>query len=409
MKFFHLFLSSLVVPIGLLFSSDVPIQTDYAIFLFDNGEKNMVASMLNYARQKDAATLDHLNFRIVFMGASTDALSKEPFCHYPDKMIHYEELGVEEVIDHSWKRDRELNQTSIKRLSEGLDIQKKVWVGVSCSIFEQLLRHYQDNTEVDVVALRDNPNPDGDTDYFLMADAIQSVANKVALPSKAAFTKLDPLHQKGVVVGHGPIEEWCDQAKSLDRGEIIERLGLNSQLPIIVYAGVYGDHYENCFKTFLELVPDEDLQILIVPHPRYKGIIEKKNCAYLKNRVAKFSIIGEFEEDPTKNAKTVEALCIADAIVTADATSTIVFQANALKKKVLYINPLSSQVGDRLCARKLLQKINNSEDFLSVTRTIRLEKGREKSASGEDIFELLGIPRNGAKLLWEEFLRNPNF
>ncbi|HEY4831427.1 MAG TPA: hypothetical protein VIH61_02595, partial [Waddliaceae bacterium] len=278
---------------GLLFSSDTLIQTDYAIFLFDNGDKNMIGSMLSYARQRDPFTLEHLDFRIIFMGASLDAMSKEPFCHYPDKLLHYKQLGFEEVIDHTWKRDREINQTSVARLAQNLHVQKKVWVGVSCLIFEQILHYYQDNTDVEVVALRDNPSPDGDTDYFLVADKIQRVANKIAVPSKAASTKLNHLNKKIVVIGHGPIEEWSDQIKYLDKKEIIKRLGLNCQLPIIVYAGGYGDYYENCFRMFLELVPNKAIQVLIVPHPRYKGVVEKKNCTNLKNKVAKFSIIGE--------------------------------------------------------------------------------------------------------------------
>lgn len=405
MQFWHLFLlSSLVSPIGLLSSSDISIRTDTVIFLFDNGDKNMVASMLNYARKQDASTLDHLNFKIVFMGASTDAMSKEPFCYYPDKLIHYKQLGLEETIDHTWKRDRKLNQSSIEKLSQSLNIQKKVWVGVSCSIFEQLIQHYQDNSDIEIVALRDNPSPDGDTDYFLVADKIQNIAKKVAVPSKAAAAKLNPQNQEIVVIGHGPIEEWCKEAKGLDKEEIITRLGLNALIPIIVYAGTYGDYYENCFKAFLELLPNEAMQVLIVPHPRYKGIVEKKNCANLKNEIAKLTIIGEFEADPRKNAKTIEALYIADAIVTADATSTIVFQANALKKKVLYINTTSSQVSDRLCAKKLIQKMTSSEEFLDLIRNIQLTKGIEPSSSFEDVFELLGIPKNGAKLLWQEFL-----
>src|ERR1700722_14580472 len=157
MKFLHLLLlSSIIFPMGLLFSSDTLIQTDYAIFLFDNGDKNMIGSMLSYARQRDPFTLEHLDFRIIFMGASLDAMSKEPFCHYPDKLLHYKQLGFEEVIDHTWKRDREINQTSVARLAQNLHVQKKVWVGVSCLIFEQILHYYQDNTDVEVVALRDN-------------------------------------------------------------------------------------------------------------------------------------------------------------------------------------------------------------------------------------------------------------
>lgn len=37
-----------------LFAFPTPIKTDYAIFLFDNGEKNHIAAMLEYAKQPEA-------------------------------------------------------------------------------------------------------------------------------------------------------------------------------------------------------------------------------------------------------------------------------------------------------------------------------------------------------------------
>ncbi|MBI3236864.1 MAG: hypothetical protein HYZ48_04100 [Chlamydiales bacterium] len=399
MEFFKPLLWMLTIFPLSLFSS---IQTDYAIFLFDNGDKNMIGSMLHYAKEHDPETLDRLNFRIIFMGASTDAISQEPFCHYPDKLIHYKDLKLEETIDNTWKRDQKLSPGSIQKLCQSIDVQKKVWVGVSCSIFEQILLHYQDKLEA--LALRDNPSPDGDTDYFRVADQIQSIANKVAVPSKAISAKLDPLHQKITVIGHGPIEDWCRLSDHLNREKIIERLGLNPQLPIIVYAGVYGDFYENSFQMFLDLIPNEPVQILIVPHPRYKGILEKKLCAKFKSNLPRLAIIGEFEICPTKNAKTLEALHIADAIFTADATSTVVFQANALKKTVLYVNPVSSPVSENLCTKKLIQKIENTEAFSALIQEIRSAKKAGKPFSHPDVFELLDMPRDGSKLLWEELL-----
>jgi hypothetical protein len=143
---------------------------------------------------------------------------------------------------------------------------------------------------------------------------------------------------------------------------------------------------------FLDLIPDEPIQVLIVPHPRYKGVIERKYCADRQDSVARIKIVGEFETDPLSHAKTIEALCIADAVFTADATSTVVFQANALNKKVCYVNPVTSKVCEALC-----EKITTSERFLNVVETIQ--------SSEEDAFELLGMPRNGAKLLWQEFVR----
>src|SRR5579862_524424 len=340
--FYRLLVSAMVFPVLLLSS---PIQTDYAIFLFDNGDKNMIASMLKYAEENDKSTADALDFRIIFMGASLDAMGTEPFCHYPDKLVHYKQLGIEETIDHQWKRDKQLTAESLHQLEKNLSVKKKIWVGVSCAIFEQIIRQYQKNIEV--VALRDNPSPVGDTDYFRVADAVQNAAHTIAVPSQAASNKLASPNKKLVVIGHPPIEEWQQQAESIDKDAILKKLGLNPKFPIIVYAGVYGDFYAACFEQFLDSIPIAQMQVLIAPHPRYKGVVERQLLEVRKADCPQCTIIGEFIEDPSKKIKTVEAIAIADLIVTADATSTVVFQANALKKKVLYINTTSSEVSTR--------------------------------------------------------------
>ena len=80
-----------------------------------------------------------------------------------------------------------------------------------------------------------------------------------------------------------------------------------------------------------------------------------------------------------------------------DATSSIVIQANALGKKVLYVNPIISQVSSVLCAQQLLQKINNAAAFKAVVNTIE-----PSSVTASDIFVQLGMPKNGAQLLWKD-------
>ncbi len=399
-------LATSIFPVLLFSSPSLPIHTDYTIFLFDNGDKNMIASMLTYAEKNDKSTLDNLDFRIVFMGASIDAMTKAPFSHYPEKMIHYKQLGIEETIDHQWKRDRRLKCASLDYLEKGINSRKKIWVGVSCSIFEQIAQRYQERSSIEVVAIRDNPSPDGDTDYFKVAQEVQNAANKIAVPSKAISDRYDPSHKKTVVIGHAPIEEWQQEAQRIDRDAIIKQLELNPDLPIIVYAGVYGDFYPACFEKFLDSIPDKNVQVLIVPHPRYKGAIEIASCAKLKRTFPYFKIVGEFIEDPSRKIKTVEALAIADVIVTADATSTVVFQANALRKKVLYVNVASSEVSEAFCEKKLIYKVSNREEFSHLMNAILTEKMNHSSIEGQDVFDLLGIPKQGAKLLWEELIHS---
>ncbi len=281
--------------------SALPIQTDHAIFLFDNGDKNMIGSMLKYAEENEPSKLQGLDFRIVFMGASVDAMSQEPFCHYSEKLIHYKQLGVLETVDNTWKRDRLISKESLLALSSNLEVRRKVWSAVSCSIFTQLLHHYN-SLSIETTAFRDNPSPFGDNDYFVVAKEVQDIANKVLVPSQAVADQIDP-SKNVAVVGHGPIEEWQANALQIDPNAIRQRLQLNSHLPTIVYTGVYGDYYKPCLQLFLGIVPTQNNQILIVPHPRYKGVVETEVCAdHAKS--SSFQIIGEDQ------AKTVEVLIV---------------------------------------------------------------------------------------------------
>lgn len=45
----------------------LPIETDYAIFLFDHGETNLIGSMLKYVESTDTKMRD-IQLRIIFMG-----------------------------------------------------------------------------------------------------------------------------------------------------------------------------------------------------------------------------------------------------------------------------------------------------------------------------------------------------
>ncbi len=386
-----LLLTYVFLPVASLLSNGIPLKTDRAIFVFDNGEKNMIASMLRYAEANDKFTLDNLDFCIIFMGASLDSIDKEPFSHYPDKMIPYKELGIEESIDYQWKREEKITPKSIANLCRSMSVQKKIWTGVSCSIFTQLIELYQTNPSLEVVALKDNPSPDGDTDYFKVASEVQRAAYKIALPSK-----VDYLDKEIAVIGHGPIEEWQIEAEQINKQAIVAKLGLDPLIPIIVYVGGYGDTYQESFERFLDLLPDVKVQVLIVPHPRYKGSVEAKLCQNFTYQWAQVKLVGEFVKEPSLRIKTVEAIAIGDLVITPDPTSTIVFQANALKKKVLYINKVSTKISEIFSDRKLIIPVLDSKQFLEVIK--------DPSLAQEDIFSLLEIPKNGAKLLWDEFV-----
>lgn len=370
-----------------------PIQTDNVIFLYDNGEKNMVASALRYGKKIGA--LEDIDFRIVFFGASIDAMNEQPFSSYCDRLIHYKALGILEEVDKTWKREALLSKESLEALRSRLIVNHQVWTGVSCQLFSQILSLYQEDPHLNVACLRDNPSPVGDTDYFVTANQVQQVAKKVLVPSSLALEFL--IEKEARIIGHAPMEDWVADAIDIDYSATCQRLSLNSNRFIITYCGSYGEQYRECFKRFLSLIPSENpVQVLIAPHPKYQGAIEKELCAAHDWKNAIFRIIGNWEENPENKASTMEAVRIADLVITSDATSTVVFQANGIKKRVGLVNQLSpTAVETFIVSKGLIERFNTSEEIQAGYS--------EPSSNPSEPFILMGIPREGDRLLWETF------
>lgn len=373
-----------------------PIVTDNIIFLYDNGEKNMVASALRYGEKIGA--LEDIDFRVVFCGTSIDAMNEKPFSSYPDRLIHYKALGILEEVDKTWKREALLSKESLEALRSRLIVNNKVWTGVSCQLFSQILSLYQEETHLDVACLRDNPSPIGDTDYFVIADQVQQIAKKVLVPSSLALEFL--IGKETRIVGHSPMEDWLEEAVKVDYVSLCQRLSLDANRFIIVYSGSYGEHYTDYFKRFLSLIPTQKyVQVIIAPHPKYRGAIEKELCAGHDWKNATFRIIGNWEENPQNKASTQEAICIADLVIISDPTSTVVFQATGIGKKVALVNHLSATAVEAFIVSKgFIERLNTSEEVQTAYT--------EPSSNTNDPFTLMGIPREGNRLLWEAFLQN---
>lgn len=407
MKYSRSIIFTLIIILFSFSSFFAVIKTDYAIFLFDNGEKNMIASMLNYAQQHATPTLENLDFKIVFMGPALDGMSQEPFCNFRNKIIDYKQLGIEETIDRHWTRNATISQTSLKNIFNNLQIRKKIFVGVSCTVFGQILQLYQTNQEIETIALRDNPNLYGDGDYFSVAQHVQIIAKTIAVPSKLIAQDISCGNKKVTIIGHAPTEEWQKLAQKIDTTAIINRLEVNSQKLIIAYAGSYGDDYQNAFKLFLKMLQDEkisklNLQIIIVPHPRYQGSFEKKLCQNFDYKTSKFFIADDTKE--LTRTKTIEALAIADIVVVPVATSTIVTQAKALSKEVFYINATSNYNSQELEQKNILIRISTTDEFIKALE--KFHKNQWKQNNSNDIFNLFGIPKNGSQLLWQLLVSN---
>lgn len=335
------------------------LETDYLIVIFDNGEKNIVASMLSTLEASNETNLKNIDFKIVFMGASIDAMHDKPFSSFPEKMVHYKQLGIEEDIDRFWKRDQSLSVKSLRKLQESIRVRKKLLVGVSCLVCKNLLETF---SEIETIALWDNPNPNGASDYFPIAREVVASASKVFVPGIEVFQALS--HPNKVITGHPSSEDWEKEALKISKVSILSSLSLDHSLPIIIFAGAYGDLYEKRLRRFLEVFPKDAMHLIIAPHPRFQGELESRICpSYLTSLTS------------------LEALVVADGVVVPDPTSTIVFQAKVLKKKIYFAHEKSTR-------EEILEWMSRQEDT----------KG--------DFYQEKQIPRGGAKRLLGAFFQS---
>jgi hypothetical protein len=396
----------------LLFSNlSFALQTDRAIFLFDTGETNFIACMLNYAEKYDTERLKSLDFRIILMGASLDAKHKDPFRLYPDKVISYKDLGIQELIDRNWERGQLLSDTSIAHLKKNIVITKKVWTGVSASIFRQIIELYHGH-HVYCLALRDYPFVYDETTgsqyhSHIVRQEVEKVASMVALSSTFSQDEVISVNSSVSVVGHPPCEDYYEQMHTINTQAALQRIGLDPKKPIILYAGTYQTDYPEMFDQFLQYLEAykhtlHQIQLLIVPHPRYKGIVEKKMSKRLDDMGICYRIVGEYEENPLFYIKTIEAVCCSNLVITSNATATLVLQANILSKKVIYITSNSpDKVSTLLGQKHTITPVTNAYELVQEINTSLLH---QETLYVPDIFHTFGIPKGAAATLWNMFI-----
>ena len=76
-------------------------------------------------------------------------------------------------------------------------------------------------------------------------------------------------------------------------------------------------------------------------------------------------------------------------------------QASALGKSVLHVSCITSPVSEGLYELGLLKPIPCAEELLQAITKARLGSINSET---QTVFDLLGMPKNGGKLLWESLV-----
>ncbi|MEO6392673.1 MAG: hypothetical protein ABIP75_12565 [Pyrinomonadaceae bacterium] len=162
---------------------------------------------------------------------------------------------------------------------------------------------------------------------------IASRVDRVWVPTKKIKDDLNELGIKSVkALGQPTLEIWSRIASSTKPDTVFARLGIPANKAIIVFAGQYGDGYNEILAAFVkaaqaELDQREDLYLVLSPHPKTNGDAE---CA----------VLAQYNEPRMMvmpvGISTADLAIVSRAVVTW--RSTVGTQAAFLGKPVIYFN-----------------------------------------------------------------------
>jgi CDP-glycerol glycerophosphotransferase (TagB/SpsB family) len=133
-------------------------------------------------------------------------------------------------------------------------------------------------------------------------------------------------------MGQPSLETWHRLESNLSPGALYKRLHIPSGKQLLVFAGQYGEGYEEILEAFLKVAKDElnrreDLYIVLSPHPKTGGVDER--AALLKHAHQRFIVA-------PPGVTTAEIAAASEAVITW--RSTVGIQAAFLGKPVIYFN-----------------------------------------------------------------------
>jgi hypothetical protein len=344
---------------------------DTVFILQDAGETNALLPVIEkYAQNNE-------NFLILTAGQATDTLSQK--INLKNKTLSFDQLGISEKIDKSWKRDEKISEESLKKITDEIEA-KKVVAGVAFELQGQLLEAYKARKS-QTFAYWDNPSYEGTDPYFQTAQKVAKTPDLLLVPSKA-FKNAYP---QAEVVGQPSYELWKQQLSGIQPSTVTAKLPFSLKSPVIVFLGGTGSEYDEAFKQFLSYAGDlKGYTVLIAPHPRLGGKVEKKE---LEKRT--FSHVHLIEE--SWNISSMEAIAIADHVICHKSTTGI--NAAVAGRAVIYFIP-SNQVYTNLLIEQGGAPVVSSLDELTASL-------RTKQSFGKDPFKILKVPQGSVDLIYD--------
>ncbi|MBI3211983.1 MAG: hypothetical protein HYZ47_04815 [Simkania negevensis] len=378
-KWFFFFIA-LFLP---LISWAVAPSVSTLFLLYDAGETKGLLPVIHRYKEEE------LDFQVIALGTARHLIEEEMLPK--ENVIDLEkELQLEERIDRNWDRYHPLSQKTMNKIKEYV-MPRVLVMGVASEIQAQFATTYQGSAKI--VAFYDNVNLISRSIYEPLIRKIESVSDFFLVPSREAAAS--SFHKSPYIVGQPALDE-CVRSLSQQKGEIKEKmrstLGLSSDLPIIAYIGGYDSDYGEAFQLFCQsILPMKGCQVLLSPHPKTEGKLEKEILAREKGEKRILFL--------KKPYSSLDAAALADLIVCH--RSSLGVQLAFAGKKVIFLDLPQSKVPNPAVEEwKVAYMALSKEEF----QRLLLDK-ESRECSSEEAYKKAGIPMESSEIIFS-ILRN---
>lgn len=343
---------------------------DVSMVFYDIGETRALEPVIEILKERN------LSVGVLAFGTSRELVEDRPEFINPNA-----DCGVSADVDpEKWQRHAALDSEDLRKVGDCLD-SRLIVTGMASRLQTQIAEVFNKDRHIPVWGYFDG----------FSADAVKEVQSPavsplelVLVPSRSvekAFEKKFP-KEKMKAVGQPTLERWKKTIERVDARALRDELRLDPEKSVLLYAGGYGEGYEESFRLFVRAARDlGNYQVLISLHPKVGGDFEK---SVLETEAAEnMHII-------SKKTSTAEALAVSDILVCH--RSTVGVQAVFAGKPVIYLDFEKNKYSDLAIENRLAKQVFSKEEFQRAILSIRA--GSKKNA-----YANYGVPEESAKLI----------
>lgn len=350
------------------------VRSDILFVLYDAGE--------TLALQPVMECLDnaHVKYAAMVMGTSRELMRGRP--HVVDLN---KDCGVNAVVDQTtWPRARALSDSDLSKAANCVS-PALVVTGMVSKAQEQIA-HAIARATVESVGYYDALTP---LAAGTVAVEFLPELSELWVPTKPIADRIRQDYPRVLVqvVGQPTLENWAEKEKNLDEPAIRRQLGLNEKQKTILYAGGYGEDYEEAFTLFANAASKlTGYNLLVSLHPKADGSFERR---ILREQGAE----GRVYVIP-KSISTLQAAAVSDLVVCQ--RSTVGMQALFMGRPVIYLDVKNSLYSDPAISNGWAPQFADVESFTAqIYSQLKFKPGEYL----KDLYGRSGIPPQSAALM----------